>query len=297
MFYVCNLVIKFPSGVLVGFPLDLRALLIMFYCLETAAAVWHIKYKLLMFRCWHSCITPTSCEQPGEWPSESSTQLTCCRCAAVRSLTPHRTGRRTDETPRALLRVASSSSSAHRSWCCKTRSAEAGEDERENQSLLSCADYKITPLEEIQDRFKLMQRYKKITCWPQIWGTSCPPCLTPSALHYFGCSSVCFSAFPMWLIMSLYFLPSPPPVSFVISLDVPLPLPGSCFTHPFLWAVRKSRMFEDVCSVEGGSWWCISGLFELKDLLLLKGFFSSHMTDILGNDEIVLKILVISMFA
>ena len=175
MFYVCNLVIKFPSGVLVGFPLDLRALLIMFYCLETAAAVWHIKYKLLMFRCWHSCITPTSCEQPGEWPSESSTQLTCCRCAAVRSLTPHRTGRRTDETPRALLRVASSSSSAHRSWCCKTRSAEAGEDERENQSLLSCADYKITPLEEIQDRFKLMQRYKKITCWPQIWGTSCPP--------------------------------------------------------------------------------------------------------------------------
>lgn len=71
-FYVCNLVIKFPSGVLIGFLLDLHSLLIMFYCLQTAAVVWHIKHKLLMFRCWHSYITPTSCEE--KRTSESSTR-------------------------------------------------------------------------------------------------------------------------------------------------------------------------------------------------------------------------------
>lgn len=60
--------------------------------------------------------------------------------------------------------------------------------------------------------------------------------------------------------------------------------------HPFLWAVRKSGMFENVCSVEGGSWWSISGLFELKDLFLLKGFLS-QMKEISGNGEMVLKFL------
>lgn len=170
-FYVCNLVIKFPSGVLTGFLLDLHSLLIMFYCLQTAAVVWHIKHKLLMFRCWHSYITPTSCEQTNVGELDP---LTCCRCADVPSLTLCRTGRRTDETPRARLRVASSSSTP-RSWCCKTRWAEAGEDERENQILLSLADYKNTPLEETQDWIKLLQCYKEITCWPQIIGTSGSP--------------------------------------------------------------------------------------------------------------------------